>query len=115
MLDKADQKRLMVQYLYGELPSEEAAEFEDSYLKDTAVFHELVALENEMVDRYVLGEIAGDEQEKFERAFLADPSRRQTVEIARSLLTYSAAEENVLSRMSPPVGKTDYRSSIFRG
>jgi hypothetical protein len=114
MLDKTNQKRLMVQYLYGELSAEERAQFEDSYLKDTGVFHELVALENEMVDRYVLGGISGAEQEKFERAFLADPARHQAVEIARSLLTYSAAEENVLSHMSTPVGKAGYRSTVFR-
>ena len=114
MIEKADQKRLMIQYLFGELSAEERAEFEDSYLKDSNVFHELVDLENELVDRYVLGKLSGAEQEKFERAFLADPARRQTVEIARSLLTYSAAEEDVQSRKSPPVGEQRLQSGIFR-
>jgi anti-sigma-K factor RskA len=114
MLDKADQKRLMVQYLFGELSADERAEFEDSYLKDGDIFQELVACENEMIDRYVLGEISGAEREKFERTFLNDPARRQMVETARSLLAYSAAEENVLSRPSLPVSEKGYRSGIFR-
>jgi hypothetical protein len=114
MIERADQKRLMVQYLFGELSAEERAGFEDSYLKDSDVFQELVALENELVDRYVLGELSSVEQEKFERAFLTDPARRQNVETARSLLTYAAAEENALSRMSPPVSEKGRRSGIFR-
>lgn len=100
MIDKAGQKRLMVQYLLGELPADERAEFEDVYLKDTDVFQELVALENEMIDEYILGELSEGQREKFERSFLANPSRRETVETARSLLAYSAAAENAVSSIA---------------
>jgi hypothetical protein len=114
MIDKADQQPRMLQYLLGELPAGERAEFEAAYLADSDIFHDLVALENELIDRYVLGELSGAEQEKFKRAFLADPVRRQTVEIARSLLAYSATQENVLSRTSPPIEVKGYRSGILR-
>lgn len=115
MTDKADQQARMLQYLLGALPSSERAELEAEYLTDTDLFHDLVALENELIDRYILGELSRAEQEKFEHAFLSDPARRQTVEIARSLLAYSAAGENVLSRTSPLVGESGHRSGIFRG
>jgi len=99
MLDKAEQHRLMTRYLFGEVSEEERAEFEDKYLKDSDVFQELIGLENEMIDRYVLGELPPPERDRFERSFLTHPERRETVEIARSLLAHSASAENVSSQV----------------
>lgn len=87
----------MVQYLFGELSAEERAEFEDAYLRDSTIFHELVALENELIDQYILGELSQADQTRFERSFLANPDRCNTVETARSLLNYSAAAANAES------------------
>lgn len=101
MLNKTDQKRRMVQYLFGELSADERAEFEDSYLKDSQVFQELVALENEMIDRYVLGELPQPERQRFEHSFTNNPARREMVETARSLLAYSAASENAMQPETP--------------
>src|SRR5262245_30411487 len=97
MMDQANQKRLMVQYLYGELSPDERAGFEDLYLKDSGVFQEIVALEYEIVDQYILGELSQGERKRFESSFLANPARRDAVETARSLLAYSAAAENITS------------------
>src|SRR5713101_9244359 len=99
MIDKAEQHRLMTRYLFGEVSEEERAEFEDRYLKNSDVFQELIGLENEIIDRYVLGELSQPERERFERSFLTHPERRQTVEIARSLLAHSASAENVSSHV----------------
>jgi len=99
MIDKAEQHRLMTRYLFGEVSEEERAEFEDKYLKDSEVFQELIGLENEIIDRYVLGELPQPERERFERSFLTHPERRETVEIARSLLAHSASAENVSSHV----------------
>jgi len=99
MIDKAEQHRLMTRYLFGEVSEEERAEFEDRYLKNSDVFQELIGLENEIIDRYVLGELSPPERERFERSFLTHPERRQTVEIARSLLAHSASVENVSSHV----------------
>src|SRR5579864_1164473 len=101
MLDKAGQKRRMVQYLFGELSADERAEFEDSYLKDSEVFQDLVEMENEMIDRYILGELPEAERERFERSFPSNPARRDMVETARSLLAYSAASENAMQPRTP--------------
>src|SRR5260370_6274568 len=99
MIDKAEQHRLMTRYLFGEVSEEERAEFEDKYLKDSDVFQELIGLENEIIDRYVLGELPSPDRERFDRSFLTHPERRETVEIARSLLAHSASEENVSSHV----------------
>jgi hypothetical protein len=101
MFDKADQKRRMVQYLCGDLSPDERAEFEDSYLKDSEVFQEVVELENEMIDRYAMGELPEPERERFEHSFLSNPARREMVETARSLLAYSAASENAMQPQTP--------------
>lgn len=97
MIDNAGQKRLMMQYLLGELSAGERTEFEDTYLKDSGVFQELVTAENELIDQYILGELSSADREKFERSFLSNPARRETVETARSLLAYSAAAEGAIS------------------
>ncbi len=99
MIDKAEQHRLMTRYLFGEVSEEERAEFEDRYLKNSDVFQELIGLENEIIDRYVLGELSQPDRERFERSFLTHPERRETVEIARSLLAHSASVENVSSHV----------------
>ena len=91
----------MVQYLFGELSADECAEFEDSYLKDSQVFQELVALENEMIDRYVLGELPQPERQRFEHSLLTNPARRDMVETARSLLAHSAAPEIPMQPETP--------------
>jgi anti-sigma factor RsiW len=94
MIDKASQRRLMVQYLFGELSADERAEIEDAYLNDDDAFQELVALEIEMVDRYVRGELSVPERENFERSLVSNPARCEAVKTARSLLAYSAAPED---------------------
>jgi anti-sigma-K factor RskA len=102
-MDKADQKRLMLEYLFGELPADECAEFEDAYLKDGDVFQEVVSLENEIVDRYVLNKLSVPERQRFERSLLTNPARREMVQTARSLLSYSAsAESEMLLSTSVP-------------
>jgi anti-sigma factor RsiW len=97
MIDKAGQKRLMVQYLFGELSAEDRAQFEDAYLQDSDVFQELVATESEIIDKYILGELSEEERQQVERSLRADPGRRERVETARSLLLYSAAAESALT------------------
>src|SRR5712691_5110233 len=105
MIDKAEQHRLMTRYLFGEVSEEERAEFEDQYLKNSDVFQELIGLENEIIDRYVLGELSQPDSERFERSFLTHPERRETVEIARSLLAHSASVENVSSLVDRHSGR----------
>ncbi|HEY5028613.1 MAG TPA: hypothetical protein VIK39_09415 [Candidatus Angelobacter sp.] len=111
MIGKAGQKRLMVQYLFGELSASERAEVEDSYLKDGDVFQELVSLENEIVDRYVLDKLSAPERQRFERSFLTNPARREMVQTAKSLLSYSAAAENAMLLSTPEPRREWWRLS----
>jgi hypothetical protein len=103
MIDNAKQRDFMTRYLFGEVSAEERAEYEDRYLSDGDVFQELVALENEMIDRYILGDLSPSDRKRFEHSFLSHPERRETVEIARSLLAHSASTESMASRLTTNV------------
>jgi hypothetical protein len=109
MMDSADQKRLMIQYLLGELSAADRAAFEDLYLNDSDLFQELSAVENEMSDQYVLGELPGAEREKFHQVYMTNPARREAVETAGSLLRYSAAQDATPPRTIGSEGSTWHR------
>jgi len=110
MTDKTDQKRLMLQYLFGELPADERSGFEDTYLEDSDVFQELVSLENEIVDRYVLNKLSVPERQRFERSLLTNPARREMVQTAKSLLSYSASTESEMLFSTPGSAKAWWRT-----
>jgi anti-sigma factor RsiW len=82
--DEIDQDRLIA-YLLGKLSEQEESSLEALYFSDEAAHEELLAAEDELIDRYVAGELQGTDRERFERLFLTDPTRRERVEIAREL------------------------------
>jgi anti-sigma factor RsiW len=110
MIDNAKQRSFMTRYLLGEVSAQERAEYEDKYLSDDDVFQELVALENELIDRYILGELSPEDRKRFERSFLSHPERRETVEIARSLLVHSASAESMASQVKVTANANDVPS-----
>jgi anti-sigma-K factor RskA len=111
MIDKPDQRRLMEQYLFGELSADARAEFEGAYLRDNDIFQQLVSVENEMIDRYVLDELSAPEKKSFDRSLLSNPARREMVETARALLNYCAAAESAMPVSSPEPKKEWWRPS----
>jgi hypothetical protein len=91
MTENTETGRSMLRYLLDEMPHAERVDFEDQYLKDTGVFHELVELETDLLDLYALGELSEGDRKRLERSFLADPARRQRLALAKSLNSYSAS------------------------
>jgi anti-sigma-K factor RskA len=96
MIDRARREQLMVRYLLGQMSADERADFETAYLNEDDVFQELVALENDLVDRYVLGDLSPAHRKQLEHSLQNNPARREAVETARSLLAHSAAAESEL-------------------
>lgn len=76
---------LIRQYLLGSLPQDERTRLEDQYFADTALFEELIAVENDLIDSYIREELAPAEVTQFEAEFLSSPERRARVEFARNL------------------------------
>lgn len=85
----AEPKRAMIRFLLGDMPDQERASFEDQYIKDADLFHELVELENDLLDLYALGALSRSERQRLERSFLADPERSKRLPFARALIAES--------------------------
>lgn len=75
----------MRQYLLGVLSGQEQAALEDEYLNSDESFEQMVAAENELVDRYVRSRLIARERQQFEHHYLAHPDRRERVDFARAL------------------------------
>jgi len=87
----------MRRYFIGDLSQEEQERLEDLYLVDQAVFEELNAVEDDLIDSYVRGGLSQDETRKFEAAYLTSPKRRERVEFARALLQVAAEAAQTFS------------------
>jgi len=93
----AEPQRAMMRFLLGEMPAEERAEFEDKYIKDTDLFHRVVELENDLIDRYAMGALTEPERKRLEQSFLADPERRKRLAFARAAGQLAGEEPTVCS------------------
>src|SRR5678816_3999949 len=78
-------EEITVAYLLGELPDDEAEEFERRYLEDENLFQRLEEIEDELVDDYASGTLASARQVAFENHFLRTAGRSEKVEFARSM------------------------------
>lgn len=88
MTDRANDPKLITEYLLGELSEREQERLEARYFADDALFELLLALEDELIDRYARGEITGSERRRLERHFLKSPARRKRVRFASALLRH---------------------------
>ncbi|MCP3978005.1 MAG: hypothetical protein GY716_01565, partial [bacterium] len=50
--------QLLVRYLLGELPDDDAGDLEQAVLTDGGLFEQLRAIEDDLVDAYVRGELS---------------------------------------------------------
>jgi hypothetical protein len=80
------QNELLVGYLLGELSEPEQTELEERYFADPALFDELCAVRDDLIDAYVRDELSPDLRQRFERFFRAAPRRREQIQFAEALL-----------------------------
>lgn len=80
-----------LQYLLGKLPEQEAVEFEEQCFADDALFEEMSALENDLIDSFVRGELPEAERRQFEKGYLVTPARRANVQFSRALAGHLSA------------------------
>jgi hypothetical protein len=81
---------LLVRYLLGSLPAEEAERLEEQSIVDDAFATRLSEVENDLVDAYVRGELPTQTAEQFQAAYLSQlssPARREKVSFARAFLS----------------------------
>jgi hypothetical protein len=87
MTEQHEPKTTMIRYLLGQMPDHERSNFEEQYQKDAGLFHDLVEVENDLIDLYAIGALSKKEQEQM-GTFLADPDRQKRLEFAKTLAHY---------------------------
>lgn len=84
-LDPGD--AVLLRYLLGVLPVDEAEPVEEASIVDDDVAARLNAMEHDLIDNYIRGEMEGSSLTKFQSWYLSSPLRAQKVEAARALLS----------------------------
>jgi anti-sigma factor RsiW len=77
---------MITAYLMGELSEHEQEAIEVRYFADDALFEQLLAIEDDLIDRYARGQITDTERQRLERHFMKSPERRKRVRFAVALL-----------------------------
>ena len=85
MKDEADNEKLLIQYLLGNLPEEQRLQVEGEFLSDDQRYERLLALENELFYDYAQNKLSPGEREQFEKQFLSSEQNRKRVMIASAL------------------------------
>jgi hypothetical protein len=88
---------VLVRYLLGSLPVDEAEPIEEASIVDDDLSARLNAIERDLVDSYVRGELEGPNLAKFQSWYLSSPLRVQKVEAAREILRIADAVANDVS------------------
>jgi anti-sigma factor RsiW len=82
---------MITAYLLGELSEGEQEKLEARYFADDALFEQLLAIEDELIDRYARGQMTDTERQRLERHFMKSPARRKRVRFAEALLRHVSA------------------------
>jgi hypothetical protein len=85
MKDEADNEKLLIRYLLGNLPEEQRLQIEGEFLSDDQRYERLLALENDLFYDYAQNKLAPDEREQFEKRFLSSERNQKRAMIASAL------------------------------
>jgi len=85
MSEKADDEKLLVRYLLGDLSEDQRLQVEVMYLSDDQHYECLQALENELFYDYAQRKLSPDQRERFEERFLTSDVNRKRAMLASAL------------------------------
>ena len=94
--------QILIRYLLGSLPEEEAERLDELSIADDAFAWRLSAVENDLVDAYVCGELSGGDLAQFKQSYLSSPNRLQRVEFAAALNSFEAKTATAAVPSSKP-------------
>ena len=86
MSNNSENEKKIRRFLFGEMPEAERAGFEEKFLTDAALFEDIRAAEDELIENYIRRRLTPAERAKFERNFLTTGARRERVEFTRRFL-----------------------------
>lgn len=84
---KLENKKLIREFLFGELPEQERLELEEKFITDAKFFEEIKVVEDELIEKYVRRWMDSAENSKFEQNFLTTKKRRAGVEFSRRMIS----------------------------
>src|SRR5689334_942847 len=93
--------RVLIQYLLGSMPDEDAGRFDELSVVDDAFSARLSEVENDLVDSYVRGELSGETAERFQSFYLTSPRRREKVRFAETFLLHGDRAALAPAKPSP--------------
>jgi hypothetical protein len=85
MKDEADNEKLLIRYLLGNLAEEQRLQIEREFLGDDQRYERLLALENELFYDYSQNKLSPGEREQFEKRFLSSERNRKRAILASAL------------------------------
>ena len=91
------------QYLFAEMNLENSESFEEKMFLDDDFFHEVVDLENDLIDRYAAGKMPKAEVLRFEKSLEKFPDRRGKIANAIALQSFIAEEKKVSETEIVPI------------
>ena len=94
---------VLLRYLLGALPVDEAEPIEEASIVDENLAARLNAMECDLVDSYVRGELEGPNLAKFQSWYLSSPLRAQKVEAAKAIMLIIDTPEGVRAPAKPEV------------
>lgn len=103
--------------MLGTLEAEPRAELEERILCDTAVYEEVLLLEEDLIDQYLAGHLTTAERQRFETNFLITAERHKKLRFGQLLKRYSSQPVPTLSKNVPvkrPNQKTRSRRIFAR-
>jgi uncharacterized membrane protein YciS (DUF1049 family) len=85
MKDEADNEKLLIRYLLGNLPEKRRLQVEGEFLSDDQRYERLLALEDELFYDYAQNKLSPGEREQFEKRFLSSERNRRRTLLASAL------------------------------
>ncbi|NNE98622.1 MAG: hypothetical protein HKN25_06345 [Pyrinomonadaceae bacterium] len=95
MKNSEQNKEKVIQYLYGELIESEREDFENRIFEDQDLAMFLEEVETDLIDEYIKGELEFDEKRLFEKKYLTAVSRRERVDLARTISAKILSEDSI--------------------
>jgi len=110
MREEADDEKLMIRYLLGNLPEERRRQVEIEFLADDQRYERLLALENELFYDYAQNKLSPGERQQFEKRFLSSEQNRKKAMLA-SALARKMSEAAPVETAKPGLAKREPRFS----
>src|SRR5688572_18920006 len=89
MSKKTYTSEVIMSYLLGSLPEDEAERFDELSFTDDEFAESLQAAEKDLIDAYVQDELKDAELERFKSYYLASPVRREKVKFAQAFQVFA--------------------------